>query len=441
MSSVPTFEQKKVVSLFVVLAWIGLCGAGLWLCYALRALIPPLLVAIIIALTLAPEVDRMERRGLFGLRVRRGAAIAFIYLLFLAFFGLLVSLLPQVSGQLTGLITSRLPNAVLHGSAQDMGNFATHLMNRLGVPTMMRGPVLQQAGHVPLLLGKGLQWLGDNLPALAGNLIWVVIVPVITFFILLDFNKILGKGLLLVASERREGALTVLTDIIAVFGNWVRGVLSVMGLDMVVIGAVLWLTGTVLLHGQHAGEPNLRSYALTLAVTAGILYTIPYFGAFVSTILIGFVTYATQGTVPALVVTGIMIVIHQVVFDNIIAPRVIGGSVHLHPLLTLIALIAGGTLFGIAGTLVSVPLAAAIQVVVLRLFPQFQADVVAVRQAANVVQTTLSRDSEADKPPSRKDDDAPFLEGDVAVARQAAAVPTDDAPAVLPPLAAPGDVG
>ena len=439
MSSVPTFEQKKVVSLFAVLAWIGLCCAGFWLLYALRALIPPFLVAIIIALTLAPEVDRMERRGLFGLRVRRGAAIAFIYLLFLAFFGLMVSLLPQVSRQLTGLITSRLPNALLHGSAQDMSDLAVRTMNRWHVPAMMRGPVLQQAQHVPLLLGKGLQWLGDNLPALAGNLIWVVIVPVITFFILLDFNKILGKGLLLVASERREGALTVLTDIIAVFGNWVRGVLTVMGLDMVVIGAVLWLTGTFLLHGQAAGQPNLRSYALTLAITAGILYTIPYFGAFVSTLLIGFVTFATQGLVPALVVTGIMIVIHQVVFDNIIAPRVIGGSVHLHPLLTLIALIAGGTLFGIAGTLVSVPMAAAIQVIVLRLFPQFQADVVAVRQAANVVQTTLSRDSEATKPPSRKEENPAMLEGKVAAARRVASQPTEDAPAVLPPSSAPGE--
>ncbi len=441
MPTIPTFEQKKVMSLFAVLAWIGLFCAGLWLLYALRALVGPFLVAIIIALTLAPEVDRMERRGLFRLRVRRGAAIAFIYVLFLAFFGLLVSLLPQVSAQLTGLITSRLPNALLHGSTQDMTDLAVRTMNRWHVPAMMRGPVLQQAGHAPLLLSKGLQWLGDNLPALAGNLIWVVIVPIITFFILLDFNKILGKGLLLVASERREGALTVVTDIIAVFGNWVRGVLTVMGLDMIVIGAVLWLTGTMLLHGQAMGQPNLRSYALTLAITAGILYTIPYFGAFVSTILIGFVAYATQGLVPALVVTGIMIVIHQIVFDNIIAPRVIGGSVHLHPLLTLIALIAGGTLFGIAGTLLLVPIAAAIQVIILRLFPQFQADVVAVRQAATVVQTTLSRDSEATKPPLRQADDAPMLEGKVAAARRAASQPTEDAPAVLPPIHAPGEAG
>ena len=84
-------------------------------------------------------------------------------------------------------------------------------------------------------------------------------------------------------------------------------------------------------------------------------------------------------------------------------------------------------------------MAAAIQVIVLRLFPQFQADVVAVRQAANVVQTTLSRDSEATKPPSRKEENPAMLEGKVAAARRVASQPTEDAPAVLPPSSAPGE--
>jgi predicted PurR-regulated permease PerM len=62
------------------------------------------------------------------------------------------------------------------------------------------------------------------------------------------------------------------------------------------------------------------------------------------------------------------------VFDNIIAPRVIGGSVNLHPLLTLAALLAGGTLFGIGGTLLAVPVAAAIQVILVQLYPQLKLD-------------------------------------------------------------------
>ncbi len=253
----------------------------------------------------------------------------------------------------------------------------------------MQPPILNQAQHVPELLGKGLTWFGNNLPALAGNLVWVVIVPIIAFFILLDFNKILGKTLLLVPRDKREGILAVVTDIIAVFGSYVRGVLTVMALDICVIFAVLWFAG-------------LRDYALTLAITAGLLYTIPYFGALVSTILIGLVSLATHGLVTAIVITLIMIFIHQIVFDNIVAPRVIGGSVNLHPLLTLLALMAGGTLFGIGGTLLAVPIAAAFQVILVHLFPQFKTDVVAVRRAANVVQKTIAKDTEEDKPPLAK---------------------------------------
>ena len=253
------------------------------------------------------------------------------------------------------------------------------------------------ARHVPELLGHGLTWFGNNLPALAGNLVWVVIVPIITFFILLDFNKILGKTLLLFPREKREGILNTVTDIIAVFGSYVRGVLTVMALDIVVIFAVLWAFG-------------LRDYALALAITAGLLYTIPYFGALVSTVLIGLVALATHGAANAVGLVLVMIFIHQIVFDNILAPRVIGGSVNLHPLLTLISLMAGGTLFGIGGTLLAVPVAAALQVILIRLFPQFRSDVVAVRRAANIVRKTIAKDTEDARPAARKDGDAPALQ-------------------------------
>lgn len=426
MLPVPVFEPKRVVSLFSVLAYLGLVLLGLYLLFRLRDLIPPLLVATIIAMTLTPEVDRLERRG-----YRRGVAIGLIYFLFLFVCAIILKLIPLVTGQMVILITSHIPSELLHGHPSDATNLTVRWMNRFHIPEMMRQPVLNQAHQAPKLLGQGVQWLQDNLPALAGNLIWVIIVPILTFFILLDFNKILGKMLLLVRRDRRESILTVVTDVIAVFGSWVRGVMTVMGLDILVIGVTLWATGTIIhrLHPADAERATLSDYAITLAVAAGVLYTIPYFGAIVSTLLIGGVTLATEGVVPALIVTGLMIVIHQVVFDNIIAPRIIGGSVHLHPMLTLLALMAGGILFGIGGTLLAVPIAAAAQVVLVHLFPQFKTDVVAVRRAANVIQATIAKDDEEAKPPDRKEGDAPLLEAEEVAARQAAKSP----PPVLPP--------
>jgi len=396
VASIPVFEQKKVVSLFTVLGWLGLALIFLWLLYALRDLIPPFLVATIIAMTLTPEADRLERQGLFGRRFPRGAAIGVIYFLFLAIFALMIKGLSLVSVQMVELVT-RYAQPLLSGKPEDVAWLVGHWMTVHHLPVTMNAPVKNYARHIPELLGNGLTWFGNNLPALAGNLVWVVIVPIITFFILLDFNKILGKTLLLFPREKREGILTTVTDIIAVFGSYIRGVLTVMALDIVVIFGVLWAFG-------------LRDYALTLAITAGLLYTIPYFGALVSTILIGLVALATHGTANAVGLVLVMIFIHQIVFDNIVAPRVIGGSVNLHPLLTLLSLMAGGTLFGIGGTLLAVPVAAALQVILIRLFPQFKTDVVAVRRAANVVQKTIAKDSEEARPEGRKDGDAPTLQ-------------------------------
>ena len=103
------FEQRKVVSLFVVLAYLALALLALAVGYALRDLFPPFLVATIIAMTLTPEVDRLERQGMFGKRFPRGLAIAVIYALFLGICVLIVKGLTLVSGQMTDLITRFVP--------------------------------------------------------------------------------------------------------------------------------------------------------------------------------------------------------------------------------------------------------------------------------------------------------------------------------------------
>ena len=406
MPPVPAFEQRKVVSFFVILGWLGLAAGGLWLLYALRDLLPPFIVATIFAMTLTPEVDRLERQGLFGRRFPRGLAIAVIYALFLGFGGLIVKGLTLVSVQMTDLIRQHFGQFLNAPPVEVVAMTKTWLINN-HVPQALRPPILTQAKHIPELLAQGVSWFSDNLPALAGSLAVVVLVPFITFFILLDFNKILGKSLLLVPKEKREGILATVTDIIAVFGSYIRGVTTVMALDMLVIFVVLWAFG-------------LRDYALTLAITAGLLNSIPYFGPLVSTTLMGLVTLATLGPSAALAVVGVMVVIHQLFFDLVLAPRVIGGSVHLHPLLTLAALMVGGTLFKLGGTLLAVPIAAALQVILIRLFPQLETDVVAVRRAAKVVQKTIAKDSEAAAPTARKAGDEAVLQQEQDAARTAA---------------------
>jgi len=350
----PTFPRQQVISLFTIMIWVVLFAVGLWLMVLLRALIPPFLVSLIAAMTLTPLVDQLERRG-----YRRGLAIGIIYFLFLCGLCLIMKGLYAVAtGDVKDLVLSLIPNEVKSGGAEGFSNYLSTSLTKHHVPDFLRVPLVTQSHRLPDLGTKVLATIPDT----AGNVAWVLLVPIITFFLLLDFDKILGKLLILVAAQKREDLLLVVQGIIAVFGNYVRGVLLVMILDIVVIYLVVLAAG-------------MGKYASVLSISAGMLYTVPYFGAFVSTVTIGLVAYATRGLVTALIVTAAMIFIHQFVFDNIIAPRVIGGSVNLHPLLTLAALLAGGTLFGLGGTLLAVPIAAAMQVILIQIYPQLKLDV------------------------------------------------------------------
>jgi predicted PurR-regulated permease PerM len=271
--------------------------------------------------------------------------------------------------------------------------------------------VLNEARHVPGIITRWIQGVPGLLLAFAGNMIWVVIVPVMTFFMLLDFHKMVGKIFLLVPIERRTGMLNIVTEIIAVIGNYVRGVLIVMLSDIVLIYIVLRLFG-------------LQSYALPLAIMAGVLYTIPYFGAIVSTIGIGLTAFIRLHLAGAIEVTFVMILIHQVFFDNVVAPKVIGRNVNMHPLLTLLALMAGGVMFGIGGTLLAVPVAASLQVILVHIFPQLRTDKGSMEKAELTVKSTLSSEIEAAIP---REPRRPRF------ARRRAAKESKE-PAVLPPI-------
>ena len=372
-------EQRKATSLYTVLINVGVAVAGLVLIYKLSALIIPFLAAIMIAMTLTPEVDRLETRG-----IRRGFAIAIIYIIFLASCGLILYGLNLIaSGGLSSIFAELLGNDIQHSTSKDMTGIAQHWMISHHVPLIFRPTLLVQAQHLPELLSA-------SIPTWFANIAWLVIIPIITFFILLDFHRILGKLLVLAPLDRREAILNSVIEMIAVFGNYVRGVLIVMAMDISITYIVLRVA-------------KLDAFAAPFAVGAGILYTIPYFGAAVSTAVIGLVALQVRGVAVAVAVTIVMIFIHQVVFDNIVAPRVIGKRVNLHPLVTLLALMAGGTLAGIVGTLLAVPVAAAIQIILLEAFPALKTDTVTIKRAERVVRATLASDTETMKPESRKD--------------------------------------
>ena len=141
-----------------------------------------------------------------------------------------------------------------------------------------------------------------------------------------------------------------------VFGNFLRG--------LAVVSVMNGLATTVLLMAVRV--PG----ALMVGVIAGFLYSIPYLGALLTLVLTAAVAFVGGGPNMAILAVGLSVLLHQIVFDQIISPRVLGGHVGLHPILSVIALLVGNLLLGIVGMILAVPIAACIQIAVLAIQPK-----------------------------------------------------------------------
>ncbi len=128
-------------------------------------------------------------------------------------------------------------------------------------------------------------------------------------------------------------------------------------------------------------------YVLAVGIFGGATYAIPYFGALLTTLIGGLVAYTTaqhQQILCAVIVAIGLTVINQA-FDWLIMPRVVGRQVGLHPLTVLFAVMAGGTMFGIWGMLLAVPIAGAVKLALQILFPRHFAP---MTEEANAVKMT-----------------------------------------------------
>ena len=152
-------------------------------------------------------------------------------------------------------------------------------------------------------------------------------------------------------------------DIGGVFSDYLRGLLIVCTLYGVCM--IFMLYGLSFTRGHGA----LASYALLVGSAAGVLYAVPYLGSATTALITFLVAFAAGGVGFGGLAVLLALVINQV-FDNIVTPRVVGGGVGLNPVVAIFALILGAKLFGIWGMLLSVPVAASIQVVLFRLFPK-----------------------------------------------------------------------
>jgi len=327
--------------------WLLAIALAFYVVYVVREIWLPLGIAFLIAMILDPVVDRMERRGFS----RFLSSLVIFVGFFAALAGLLYFIVPRVAEQARN-VSQKATEYLPERSPQGIESF----LNRNHVAHSIRPVVSRAIMQIDSAIAGAARWLGENALHMASNLIWLIIIPIVAFSALKDFHLILAKTLLLVPRGKREFVQTMVSESTAVFAKFMRG----MALVSVLNGLTTWI---VLLAFGVEG-------ALMLGIIATIVYPVPYFGAIITVALIAGVSFVTGGLDQMVLVLGANIVLQQIIFDQIVTPRILGRSVGLHPIWSIFALLVGNALLGLIGMILAVPIAACIQIAIVSVVPK-----------------------------------------------------------------------
>jgi predicted PurR-regulated permease PerM len=183
-----------------------------------------------------------------------------------------------------------------------------------------------------------------------------VVVPIVAIYLMIESDSMHRGIVSLIPPSARPKALAILDGINAVLGGFIRGQLLV----ALIVGALTAVMLTLL---------HVR-FAILIGLIAGLLNVIPYVGAFAGAAPAVLIALITNGPLNTLFVIIGFVIINQLE-GHLIAPNVVGPSVGLSPLAVIVALLAGGELFGLLGLLVAVPVAGIIKVVFVTLVPRY----------------------------------------------------------------------
>jgi predicted PurR-regulated permease PerM len=336
-------------------ALVGVLGAVTlaWALMSTGSLLAPFLLAVMLAYVLDPLVDRLSRRRvsralaivLLALPALGLLAIAFLFVVPAAIreLGEVVQQAPVLLQRLaTWLAALRERAATVDVPLLDEDVLLARLQ---GVDANAMVAFLQERREaLAASVWSGVLGLGRGLGTAFTVLGYVALTPVLTFYLLRDWDRLTVAAARLIPEPRRESIVGFARECDQMVSRYLRGQVTVAIAMGVVTGVGLWV----------AGFP----YAGTLGLIMGIFSVVPYLGIVLSLIPAIFIALVSGAVGISLLKVVVVYGLAQVLEMGVISPRIVGESVGLHPVLVLLALALGGFFFGFVGLLIGVPAAA-----------------------------------------------------------------------------------
>jgi predicted PurR-regulated permease PerM len=335
--------------------WAIACAILIYLLWLFSAVLLPFIMAIVVGYLLDPLVNKLEKMGM-----GRAAAVSVILVGSLVVIIVVLTLFaPMLVRQVSGFVKA-LPDLINQAqglvasiSEQFAHGWGSTILAKLGIDG---GGVAELKNSVSDLANKGVAWLvafGNGVLSRGAALLdlfsLLIITPVVGFYMLLDWRKMVETIDGLVPPRDRETVRAIAHDIDLALAGFLRGQ------SLVCLFLAAWYGIGLTLIGLNFG--------LLIGIIGGLLSFVPYVGSLVVLVL-ALLIATVQGWpswhLPALAL-GIVLV-GQFLEGNVLSPKLVGDKVGLHPVWIIFALLAFGSVWGFTGLIVAVPVASAIGV-------------------------------------------------------------------------------
>lgn len=323
-----------------IVFWTILGGLALgyvifWILGRIGSVLTPFLLAVLLVYILRPLVGRLDGWG-----VPRLLSVLLAYMAAILVVGAaLVFLIPVLAVQVQEFV-GNFP-AYIRAASRLLSHYGG-LFERAQVDARVAGLVNSALERVQ---ETGLQ-MASSVPAYTlsavGLLFNLVLAPVIAFFLLKDLDAISATALGMVPERHRDEMIHLTQEVDAVLAGFLRGQ-TLIALSVAVLSTIILMLLGV-------------DFAVVIGLLTGLLSVIPYFGPLVGALVAGLVALL-KSPVVALVAVLLLLGAQQVV-NVTVAPYIMSQQVNVHPVVVIFALLVGGSLFGITGLVLAIPVAA-----------------------------------------------------------------------------------
>ncbi|HEX3318238.1 MAG TPA: AI-2E family transporter [Solirubrobacteraceae bacterium] len=332
----PASKGPSFNTLARVFFTLVLFAGALYLVYLIRDVVVLLFIAAFLSVALGPAVDFFHRR-----RIPRAASILLVYLMGLVavfLVGLLV--VPPIVSQVED-VAKQAPKYI-----QDIRNNPT--LREYDDKYKITQKLEQQASKLPSVLGTAAGTLQSVTVGVFSAAVKLIAVLSITFFLLLDGERLTNFLFGLMRPEREARWRTVGRQVYGAVAGYVAGNLII----SVVAGLVTYATLELL------GVP----FAVPLSVLVAFLDLIPLVGATIGAVVVGLVSLFVDFPT-ATIVWIIVAIVYQQAENHIVQPIVYRETVDVRPLVVIVSILIGAALLGVLGALVAIPVAATVQII------------------------------------------------------------------------------